>query len=241
MQTDLNKKNNSDMIFVYCGGKCGSSTLQKTFINNNYNSIHVHSNSYYQNNLKNTDTIFDVIDNSCKKYNKVYMIDSYRTPIERKISSFFQNITIHLPNYNDLTIDNIIDFFNVNFIDHIEEYHSIDEVLQYYGMPLFTEFNFEQRYNIIEKDNKIFIKLLFKDIQKWNIILSKIFQKNIIMHSDNLTKDKSINNLYEEFQKKYKIPRSYIENILKNDNNFKIYNTKCEQEEYINRWLELSY
>jgi hypothetical protein len=228
-------------IFVYCGGKCGSTTLNETFRKNNYSSLHVHSNEHYQLSYKTRNTIFDVINSSSINFENIYIIDSYRTPIERKISSFFQNINSHLPNYNDLTINQMIAFFNVNLIDTIEKYHSIDEVLKYYNFPLFTKFNFEQKYNITKRDNKIFIKLLFKDIHNWDIILSKIFQKDIIMHNENLTKDKPINDLYEEFKKNYKVPKIYIENILKNDIDFKIYNTEKEQEEYIAKWLELSY
>jgi hypothetical protein len=228
-------------IFVYCGGKCGSTTLNETFKKNNYSSLHVHSNEEYHRTYKTKNTIFNVIDLSCKNFENVYIIDSYRTPIERKISSFFENAWYYLPNYNDLTINQMIDFFNVNLIDTIEEYHSIDEVLKHYNFPLFTEFNFEKKYNITKKDNKIFIKLLFKDIHNWDIILSGIFQKDIIMHNENLTKDKPINDLYEEFKKNYKVPKTYIENILKNDIDFKIYNTEKEQEEYIAKWLELSY
>ena len=56
------------------------------------------------------------------------------------------------------------------------------------------------------------------------------------MHNGNLTKNKPINNLYEEFKQNYKVPKTYIENILKNDINFKIYNTKKEQKEYIDKW-----
>jgi hypothetical protein len=98
-------------IFVYCGGKCGSSTLYNTFINNGFSSIHVHSNYYYYYyyyyytfcTLNNDDSIFDVIDDSCKS-KEIYLFDSYRNPIERKISSFFQNLSIHVVNYRELSV-----------------------------------------------------------------------------------------------------------------------------------------
>ena len=91
-------------IFVYCGGKCWSSTLHNTFMNNNFQSIHVHSNENYKTEYKTGKSIFDVIDLSCNNFDTVYIIDSYRTPIERKISSFFQNITIHIPDYMNYNI-----------------------------------------------------------------------------------------------------------------------------------------
>ena len=40
--------------------------------------------------------------------------------------------------------------------------------------------------------------------------------------------------------KKIIIPKSYI-NSLQTDKEFQIYNTKEEQELYVNKWLELSY
>jgi hypothetical protein len=227
-------------IFVYCGGKCGSSTLHNTFIQNGYESIHLHNNLYYKFNLKHEDDIFQLINLSVEKFKKIYIIDAYRTPIERKISSFFQNITIYLPNYYNLKLDEIIDFFNNNLIEHIEEYHSINEVLEYYNVPLWNKFDFENNYNTIESNGIIFIKILFKDIKKWDDILSKIFGKQIKIYNDNLTQDKSINNLYKEFKKNYKVPKTYIFNILINDKEFKIYNTEKEQEEYINYWLQKS-
>ena len=227
-------------IFVYCGGKCGSSTLYTTFKRNNFNPIKIHYNKNYQIVFKKEDTIFDLINYSSKD-KIVYIIDSYRTPIERKISSFFENISVHLPNYNDLSVDEIVIFFNNNFINHMEEYHSINEVLNHYNIPLWKSFDFENRYNILKKDNMVFIKILFKDIQNWNKILSNIFNKEIIIYENNLTSTKSINNLYLKFKENYKVPVSYIENILKNDEQFKIFNTPDEQIEYINTWLKKSY
>ena len=89
-------------VFVYCGGKCGSSTLTHTLNLNGFNSLHTHSNEEfkhvhctdYYNNYKSTNinTIEDII--NCQNFDNVYIIDVYRTQIERKISSFFQNIIV---------------------------------------------------------------------------------------------------------------------------------------------------
>ena len=80
--------NNLDVI-VFCGGKCGSSTLHKTFLNNNFITTKTHCNYNFmclcnQFNKDKNKTIFDVIDYNKKRKN-LYIIDSYRTPIERKI------------------------------------------------------------------------------------------------------------------------------------------------------------
>jgi hypothetical protein len=191
--------------------------------------------------MKKNTPVFDIIDLSCKKYEHVYFIDSYRTPIERKISSFLQNLSLHLPNYIDLNIDDIINFFNKKFIYYLEEYHSINEVMTYYNVPLFKTFDFNKKYNILKKDNKIFIKLLFKNIDIWENIFNEIFSKKIKLCNYNLSETKDIFILYTKFKDKYKVPKVYIETILANDTEFKIYNTEEEQREYINKWLKRSY
>jgi hypothetical protein len=107
-------------------------------------------------------------------------------------------------------------------------------------MPLFKEFDFEKRYNMIKKDNILFIKVLFKDINNWDNILSNILKKDITIYPANLTSMKETNDLYLKFKEKYKVPKKYIEDFLMKDKEFKIYNTEKEQNEYINYWLNKS-
>ena len=225
-------------VFVLCGGKCGSSTLLQTFKQNNYDVIKIHNNTNYRAFTGNTNSIFDVIDLSCKHYKNVYIIDVYRTPIERKMSSLFANINIHIPNYNELSINEISAKFNdLEFLKRLENYHSIDAALTHYNLPLFDTFDFDKKYVMVKQDNKIFIKLLFKDIQNWNIILSEIFKTPIIMHNANLTKNKQIYNLYNQFKDNYKVPKEYVTQLSETDKAFKIYNTEQEQKMYIQKWL----
>jgi len=65
--------------------------------------------------------------------------------------------------------------------------------------------------------------------------------KNIVIYNENLTENKDTIQLYKDFKNKYKVPKLYIENNLSKDKEFKIYNTKQEQDEYITRWLNRSY
>lgn len=231
-------------VFVFCGGKCGGSTLTETFNKNNFNAVHLHGfNCLGFNNPHDVDltNIFDILESSCKTYEKVFVIDSYRNPIERKVSSFFQNISIYLPNYKNISIEEIINFFNDELLNTIENYHSINDILNHYKIPLFKTFDFEKGYNLCKQNKLIFIKILFKDIKNWNNILSKIFKKKIIIYPKNLTKDKENNKLYVEFKEKYRIPKKYIENVLSKDTEFQIYNTKQQQDKYIKKWLSKSF
>jgi hypothetical protein len=52
-------------------------------------------------------------------------------------------------------------------LNELEEYNSINEVLEHYDIQLFDTFDFDKRYNIVKKDNKVFVKILFKDIENW--------------------------------------------------------------------------
>ena len=82
-----------------------------------------------------------------------------------------------------------------------------------------------------------FIKLLFNDISNWDVILSEIFQKQITIYKYNLTENKDI---YNSFKTQYKLPREFIYTNLIYDEEFSIYNTLEEQEEYIKYWLSNS-
>ena len=236
-------------VFIFCGGKCGGTTLANTFHLNNYKTCHLHSFTcvgnfeYYKintednkikNKLKNKNSFFEILEESSKE-KKVYIIDSYRNPIERKISSFFQNIHNHLPDYERCGINRIINVFNRDFLNKLDEYHPIDDILKHYQIEKPKTFNYDKGYELIEFDNKIFIKILFKDIDKWDIILSEIFCKEISLQSTNLTKNKPINNLYTKFLKFYKVPKYYLENLI-NDKQFTYYNTKEQQKDYVNKW-----
>ena len=229
-------------VFVYCGGKCGGTTLCETFIKNHYKTIHLHSANCWVNVSRSDTSINEIINKSCQEYGQIFIIDSYRNPIERKISSFFQNITIHLPNYTKMNVYELIRWFNNKFINGNEDYHPINEVMAHYDIPLFTTYDFDNKHNIVTTpDNKTFIKLRFKDIKSWDTILSGIFGKNITMYPDNLTENKDIYQLYKQFKFLYKVPKKYIQTIINNNTEFKIYNTPEEQEEYIRFWSDRSF
>ena len=229
---------NKIQVFVYCGGKCGSSSLQST-LKQYYNTLHVHSNNeFYLTTKQKSISIFNVINKNSRTNDKIYIIDSYRTPIERKISSFFENIQVHLPNYKEYKLRDLIHYFNIAHIYNLEEYHSIDEILTHYKLPLFNTFDFEKKYNLLVYKNINFIKIRFNDIDNWCNILSNIFNRPINVKKDNMSENKDYAQLYNNFKKVYYLPQLYYNISLPNDTNFKIYNSKDEQQEYYDKWKE---
>lgn len=234
----MNKVEDVDIICL-TGGKCGSTTLYCTFLANNYKTIKVH-NHYDFIELFKYDGLIELIDR-CSSNKILYLIDSYRTPIERKISSFFENINNNVPNYKNKSYKELIEIFNTKYLNTIEEYHSINPIMEKYGLENFKTFDFNERYVIKKKGNIVFIKILFSDINEWDKILSKIFNKKIVIYSNNISSDKEYYSVYKEFKKNYKTKKTYINNILKNDKEFKIFNTPEEQEIYIKKYLESAY
>ena len=149
-------------------GKCGSETLNATFIKNGYKSIKTHNIHCFKNQFSN-DNLIDFI-NRCSLNKKLYLIDSYRRPIERKISAFFQHINRNVPDYKNKSCEHLIDIFNTSYLNHIEEYHSINPIMEEYGVELFDTFDFKKKFVIREKGNLVFIKILFSDINEWSSI-----------------------------------------------------------------------
>ena len=152
-----------------------------------------------------------------------------------------KKIHTHIPNYSKLNVYQLIHIFNNKFLRTLEEYHSINEVMNYYNVPLFTSFDFDKKYNIITKNNMHFIKLRFDNISEFDQILSSVFQTTITMHKDNITNTKPIYSLYQQFKSKYLLPKNYLTEHLINDSQFYIYNTPIEQQLYIDKWTASSY
>ena len=175
-------------LLVLCGGKCGSSTLYATLNRNGFKSIKVHGRDSFINQF-NYDGLYDFINRSSSN-KKLYIVDSYRTPIERKISSFFQNLENHVPDYKNKKVKELINIFNNKYLNNLENGHPIDIIMKNYNVKPFYKFNFEKKYVKKVQGNLVFIKILFSDIKDWNNILSKIFNKKIIVVSSNLSKKK---------------------------------------------------
>lgn len=221
-------------IIVFCGGKCGSSTIANTFIRDGLKVLHCHSNEDYltNENIVNETKIKDIkklIISQTKS--KVFIIDSYRDPIERLISSFFQNISYHIgDNYNMYDLIVLYHFIFNNRL--IEDYHPLDEFFP----ELFFISDFNGKYIKIDNGNLTFIKLRFKDINLWNEYLSEIIGRDVHIVDDNLSINKSYYEFYEKFKREIVIPRTMLHWAI-NSKYFCKYNSPEERLKYYNKWL----
>lgn len=219
---------------ILCGGKCGSSTLYESFFKSGIKSIKVHNKQDFQQQFG-YDGLYDCINKSSEK-KKIFIIDSYRTNVEREISSFFQNLDSHVPDNKNKTTQQLISIFNSNFLGKLEKNEAIDPVMKDYNLPLFSSFNFNNKFIMERKGNIVFVKILFSDIKEWGNILTHIIGKKIVIIPNNLSSDKKYIEKYEEFKKLYKIPKNYLNNELKNNHNLKIYTRPDIYNAYILKW-----
>lgn len=214
---------------ILCGGKCGSSTLYNSFIQMGFNALHLHGQSTFDlvySNVQKESGIKDLKKFILSQKKKCYIIDVYRDPIERAMSSFFQNFKESFPDYEK--IDNL---FFMKYITHLERYHPLDDMFP----ELVQNIDFENKYIRVDKDNLTFVKLKFDDINSWGEILSEITGMNVKMIPDNLSENKDYIELYKQFKKDFIISESDFYSITHNYEFMKYKNGK-ERQEYFNKW-----
>jgi hypothetical protein len=232
------KSNN--YIFIYTPPKVGSTTLVTSLrvsLGRSYNIIHIHDEIMLSVLTGNNNvSINNIIEYLVLNEKNVYVIDVYRTPIERKMSEFFEKISpYHFNNYeeniNNYSIKRVSDRFNKIF-PHIENQ---DHYFDKYNIENPIPFDFEKKYTIQNVNGVNYIKLRLCDSNIWKELLSSIFHTDIVLITDYETETKKIGDLYSRFKSEYKIPENFLENI-KSCKYFKFYYSKQERSTYINFW-----
>jgi len=230
----------NNYIFIYTPPKVGSTTLVTSLrvsLGKTYNIIHIHDETMLSvltgiNNVK----INDIIQFLSNQGKTIYVIDVYRTPIERKMSEFFEKISPYhfnntAENISKYSIKRISDRFNKIF-PHIE---NGDHYFDKYNISEPIAFDFEKKYSVQIINNIKYIKLRLCDSNLWRSNLSNIFQTDIIIIPDYKTEDKDIGRLYNQFKKEYKLPSNYLD-IVKADKHFNFYYNEPERNDYLNIW-----
>jgi hypothetical protein len=229
-------------IFVFTPPKVGSTTLVSSLrlsLGNTFNILHVHD-EYMLHVLTGVEdiNINDLIEYISISGKPVYVIDVYRLPIERKMSEFFEKLgSLHFNNKDEnliyYDIDKIINRFN-NIFPYIS---NGDYFMDKYGINIPEGFDFDQKYLLVIKNNIKYIKLRLNESEYWGEILTNIFLNKIIIVNDYQTINKGMGILYKKFKQEYKLPSNFLHDII-NDKCFLYYNSKNEQELYINEWKE---
>ena len=240
---DLSKEKNRNIIFVYCPPKVGSTSLVSSirlYAANKFTVIHVHNESM----ISILCGIKDITINEIIEYNKslgknVYVIDIYRSPIEQKISLYFEEIaTIHFntteEHINKMNPQNLINRFN-NIFPYIESKDHFKNVYNI-GVDYSEPFDFNKKYSLKEVNGIKYIKLRLKDSSTdWSRILKELLNIDIVIVKDYETEQKIIKEAFSIFKRDYLIPSNFFE-IIKENNTLKQYYSEEERNEYISNW-----
>jgi len=237
-----NLPTHKNIIFVYSQPKVGSTSLVSSIrisASNTFNIIHLHDESTFKVILG----IENISVNEIIKYNaylglNVYVIDIYRSPIERKMSVFFQDIaSFHFnnleENMNNYDINKVIKRFN-NIYPFLA---TKDNYIDSFNISILDSFDFNKKYICQKIDDITYIKLRLKDSSEWGSILTELLKKEIVIVEDYETENKKLNELYKLFKSTYKLPHNYFEE-LKTCRLLNYYYSEDEKKEYLNKWSE---
>lgn len=242
---NINKFPNNKLVFVYSAPKVGSTSIVSSlriFGTDKISVIHIHDEEM----LQILGRVTGVTINEIILYNKhlgrdVYVIDVYRSPVERKISAYFEKIgAYHFNNrdeiVNNYNVNKVIDRFNNIFLYIANGDHFIDK----YDITIPEKFDYSNKYLLVQENGIKYIKLRLKDSGLWGNILTNIFGTNIRSGiKDYESSNKPIRDLYSRFKNEYRIPRNFLDELTK-CKYFNYYYSEQERQEYINEWSRKS-
>ena len=237
---NINKNPNKKLVFIYTPPKVGSTSIVSSlriFGSAMFNIIHIHDEEM----LRVLSNISGVTVNEIIQFNKylgrdVYVIDVYRSPVERKISAYFEKVGVYHFNTTDEKVntykfDKVINRFNKLFPYIANGDHFMDV----YDIPRPQSFDFQNKYLLQEYNGIKYIKLRLKDSSSWSTILTNIFGLNICTVKDYESMNKPIKDLYTQFKTNYKMPSNFLSDIM-NCKYLNYYYSPNEIQEYIGQW-----
>lgn len=241
---NINKHQHNKLIFVYSAPKVGSTSIVSSFRIfgiEKLDIIHIHDEEM----LHVLANITDITINEIILFNKylgkdIYVINIYRSPIERKISTFFEKVGSYHFNAEDSEVNKynvtkIINRFNKIFPWLSNGDHFIDK----YNIKIPDKFDFVNKYLLVNENNIKYITLRLKDSNEWGSILTNMFGFNIRTIKDYESSNKPIKDLYNIFKLNYKIPINFLKDVI-NDKYLIYYYSEDEINEYYNEWLSKS-
>lgn len=241
----FNEAPSNNYIFIYTPPKVGSTTLVTSLrisLGKSFNIIHIHDEIMLEVLTGITGvTINDILIYLSSVNKNVFVIDVYRTPIERKMSAFFEKLSPYHFNNSENNVVNysfkrISDRFNKLF-PHLE---NTEHYFDKYNIRNIIPFDFQNKYTIQEINKIKYIKLRLCDSHMWGAILSSIFKNDIVIINDYTTENKIIGELYKKFKDEYELPYNYFKQVESNKYLSFYYNSE-EKREYLNFWKSKTY
>jgi hypothetical protein len=241
---NIGKNTINKLIFVYSGPKVGSTSIVSSlriFGRDKFSVVHIHDEEM----LKILGHINGITVNEIIMYNKylgrdVYVIDVYRSPIERKISAYFEKIGAYHFNNTDEKVNTYNIQKVINRFNKIMPYLAIgDHFIDKYNIKIPDKFDYVNKYLLIEENGIKYIKLRLKDSNLWGIILSNMFGTKIGIVKDYDSANKPIKDLYLLFKKTYRIPKNLLLDTIR-CKYLNYFYSPSEIAEYYNQWDKIS-
>ena len=241
---NISKSTHNRLIFVYTAPKVGSTSVVSSlriFGSDKVDIIHIHDEEM----LKVLAHIQNISINELILFNKylgkdVYVINVYRSPIELKISTFFEKIGAY--HFNDE--DNKINRYNVAKV--INRFNNIfphiglgDHFIDKYNIFIPEKFDYKAKYLLVKENNINYITLRLSDSELWGNILTNILGFKIFIVKDYESANKPIKYMYNLFKNNYRIPKNLLIDIMQ-CKNFNYYYSGEEKTKYYNEWLTKS-
>ena len=222
-----------EKILIFQYGKVGSTSIRQSDSNSKFCK---NIQKTYEENFIQTHSHI-VAKDVLSKYKNILVINIVRLPIDRNISAFFENIDSHCENYNQLSINEIIqkydqlDRFTVKTTDNW-----MSDFFKIFNIDI-DNFKFDRinKYNKLRFDSNDILLFRFED---YKYITSNILPKyNIFVNKKvNVGSKKHYAELYKTFKETYKINDFEKENII-NSKITNIYYSKEEILEHIKKYL----
>lgn len=237
---DMSIEKNKNIVFIYCPPKVGSTTLVSSIRLNacgKYTVIHLHSELMLKilYRIQNV-SVLDIINYNKNLGKNIIVIDIYRSPIEQKMSTFFENIdTFHF----NTPIEHLVKFDISRIIKRFNQIFPYLNTPDYfktcYQIEFPETFDFNNKLIFTEKNGIKYYKIRLCDSGDWKHILQKVFGFEIFIINDYETEKKPIQNLYKLFKQEYKIHSNLLK-LIEDDENLKYYYTEDERTKYLNSW-----
>ena len=237
---NINKSQHNSIVFVYSAPKVGSTSIVSSlriFGSDRFDIMHIHDEEM----MRVLGNVSGITINEIILYNKylgkdVYVIDIFRSPIERKISAYFEKIGA----YHFNNIDTEVNKYNIttiiNRFNNIFPYISLgDHFIDKYDIPIPDLFDYNNKYLLVINNGIKYIKLRLKDSDIWGNILTTIFETKICVVTDYESTNKPIKDLYQLFKEHYKIPTNLLNDII-SCKYLKYYYSEQEIMQYFNEW-----
>ncbi len=249
------KVNCPTVVFIYTCPKVGSTSLVSTFrifAAKKINVFHYHNENLFPPEYKSAGITLNHLIHYCATVlnKKVYVIDVYRTPIEKKISTYFDRLSEYHFNVapsvlKTYSLDKIIHRFNSLF-PHIanKDYlfdgqygEKVHKMMSGSEMELKLQTQLHiNKYMQFDCGMVKYVKLRLMDSDHWGSILSTIFGIHMEIVKDYNRDQMELGDLYRSFKKEYKIPAQFLNDIRDNDTHFRYYLSQTEQTAYLSKW-----